>query len=139
LQAVLFRLYANKDTSYTIRFENGREHGEAISYYLGAKIKDKRFFINGWKQGQHKGWYENGKLAYVYEFKDDEFNGIVKEWSALGILFREMNYVYGHEEGMQTIRYANGKIKSNYFIKNGTRYGLLGTKNCINVSDSIFN
>ena len=28
--------------------------------------------------------------------------------------------------------------KSNYFIKNDRRYGLLGTKNCENVSDSIF-
>jgi hypothetical protein len=40
---------------------------------------------------------------------------------------------------MQTWWYDNGKVKSNYRIIEGRRFGLLGTKNCINVSDSIFN
>jgi antitoxin component YwqK of YwqJK toxin-antitoxin module len=49
-----------------------------------------------------------------------------------------LNYQKGHEEGEQKWWYDNGKIKANYIIKDGRRYGLLGTKNCINVSDSIF-
>ena len=35
--------------------------------------------------------------------------------------------------------YNNGKVRSNYLVINGKRYGLLGTKNCVNVKDSIFN
>jgi antitoxin component YwqK of YwqJK toxin-antitoxin module len=49
-----------------------------------------------------------------------------------------MNYKKGHEDGQQQWWYDNGKIKANYIIKNGRRYGLRGTKKCINVSDSIF-
>ena len=38
---------------------------------------------------------------------------------------------------MQQFWYNDGEIKSNYIIKNKRRYGLLGTKNCVNVSNSI--
>jgi antitoxin component YwqK of YwqJK toxin-antitoxin module len=44
----------------------------------------------------------------------------------------------GQEEGSQKLWYDNGKIRANYVIIKGKRYGLLGTKNCKNVSDSIF-
>jgi hypothetical protein len=138
LNAIIFSLYKNGDTSFKVPFEKGREHGEAINYYENGQIKDKRFYINGWKQGIHKGWYGNGMLAYEYHFTNDEFDGVVKEWSPTGVLFRDMHYLKGYEDGSQVIRYANGKIKSNYVIKQGVRYGLLGTKNCMNVSDSIF-
>jgi antitoxin component YwqK of YwqJK toxin-antitoxin module len=49
-----------------------------------------------------------------------------------------MHYKKGYEEGLQQFYYDNGKVKANYFMKAGRRYGLLGTKNCVNVSDSIF-
>jgi antitoxin component YwqK of YwqJK toxin-antitoxin module len=55
-----------------------------------------------------------------------------------GKLIHLANYKNGQEEGTQKLWYDNGKIRANYVIKNGKRYGLLGTKNCINVSDSIF-
>jgi len=55
-----------------------------------------------------------------------------------GKLISYHNFKNGYEEGSQKVWYDNGKIKSNYTIKNGRRYGLLGTKNCINVKDSVF-
>lgn len=51
---------------------------------------------------------------------------------------KEMNYKKGFEEGSQKMFYDNGKVKVNYIMINGRRYGLLGTKNCVNVSDSVF-
>ena len=47
-------------------------------------------------------------------------------------------YENGYEKGVQKIWWPDGRIKSNYIIKNNRRYGLLGVKNCVNVSDSIF-
>ena len=47
-----------------------------------------------------------------------------------------MNYYNGKEQGSQKVWYNNGKIKSNYVVKDGRRYGLLGTKNCTNVKDT---
>ena len=55
-----------------------------------------------------------------------------------GKLIEELNYLYGYENGSQKVWYLNGKIKSNYVIKNSRRFGLLGTKNCVNTSEEVF-
>ena len=82
--------------------------------------------------------HESEPCLEVYVFVNDEYEGTCREWSSDGLLVKEMNYLKGHEEGSQRWWYDNGKIKANYIIKQGRRYGLLGTKNCMNVSDSIF-
>lgn len=69
---------------------------------------------------------------------NDEYTGDFKEWIASGLLIKHFHYKNGQEDGSQQLFYENGKIKANYVIINGKRYGLLGTKNCKNVSDSIF-
>ena len=51
-------------------------------------------------------------------------------------IIKSFNYVNGYENGSQKLWFNNGEVKSNYVIKNNRRYGLLGTKNCVNVSDS---
>jgi antitoxin component YwqK of YwqJK toxin-antitoxin module len=49
-----------------------------------------------------------------------------------------MTYRKGYEDGLQQQFYESGKVKANYMMLDGRRYGMLGTKNCVNVSDSIF-
>jgi antitoxin component YwqK of YwqJK toxin-antitoxin module len=135
----LFTLYPKtKDTAAIENYLNGKEHGEWRKFYSSTKIKEKRFFTNGKKTGEYIAWWENGSKQLHYHFDADEYEGTCKEWSENGFLNRVMNYKKGHEDGHQLWWYDNGKIKANYIIKDGRRYGLLGTKNCINVSDSIF-
>ena len=73
-----------------------------------------------------------------YLFSNDEYEGTCREWNEAGRLVKEMNYKAGYEAGSQRSWYDNGRIRANYVIEDGRRYGLLGTKNCVNVSDSIF-
>jgi antitoxin component YwqK of YwqJK toxin-antitoxin module len=135
----LFTLFPNsKDTAAIENYLSGREHGEWRKYYASKKIKERRFFTNGQKTGDYIAWWENGNKQLHYLFAADEYEGICKEWSETGFLNKMLHYKKGHEEGQQQWWYDNGKIKANYIIKEGRRYGLLGTKNCINVSDSIF-
>lgn len=135
----VFTLYPeSKDTTSIAGYLNGKEHGVWKFYYKKALLKEKRIFINGKKAGEYTTWWENGNKQQQFIFKDDEYEGPCSEWNSNGILIRAMNYKKGHEEGQQQLFYDNGKIRSNYFIINGRRYGLLGTKNCVNVSDSIF-
>lgn len=129
----------SNDTAFITRYLNGKEHGDWIKFYSKGILKEKRHFENGTKAGEYNTWWENGKMQQQYFFKNDEYEGICKEWNGNGILIRSMQYRRGHEEGQQQQFYDNGKIRSNYFIINGRRYGLLGTKNCVNVSDSTFN
>ena len=83
------------------------------------------------------GAYKNGSLNFIYQFENGEYNGTNRFWTKNGFLFEERNYKAGYEFGSQKVWYLNGKVRSNYVIKNNRRYGLLGTKNCINVSDEL--
>jgi antitoxin component YwqK of YwqJK toxin-antitoxin module len=135
----VFTLFpGTKDTAELTRFLDGKENGEWIKFYPSKKIKEKRYFENGQKTGAYIGWWENGNRQLDYFFIADEYDGACREWNEAGMLTKVMNYKKGHEDGHQQWWYDSGKIRANYIIKDGRRYGLLGTKNCINVSDSIF-
>jgi antitoxin component YwqK of YwqJK toxin-antitoxin module len=135
----LFSLYPDlKDTLEFSSFVNGREHGICRQFYPNGVLKEVRYFKNGKKQGEYKGWWEDRSKKFVFQFADDEYNGTCYEWADNGQLIHEANYIAGHEAGEQRAWYTNGKVRSNYTIINGRRYGLLGTKNCKNVSDSVF-
>lgn len=128
-----------KDTAEIAGYKDGKENGEWKKYYASGKIREKRYFINGQKTGEYLAWWENGNLQIRYFFTADEYDGTCSEWNTEGRLIKKMNYKAGHEDGRQQSWYDNGKVKANYIIKEGRRFGLLGTKNCINVTDSIFN
>lgn len=135
----LYTLYpGTTDTAELVSYLNGKENGEWKKFYPSKKIKERRYFSNGQKTGEYIAWWENGNKQLQYFFEADEYEGTCKEWSETGFLNKVMNYRKGHEEGHQQWWYDNGKIRANYIIKDGCRFGLLGTKNCINVSDSIF-
>ncbi len=137
---MIYYLYPNsRDTLKIENYSNGKENGYWFQYYPNQILKEKRFFDKGKKEGEHIGFYENGEKKFLYHLKNDVYEGNSKEWTIDGNLVKDMNYHLGQEQGSQKIWYDNGKIKANYVIKDGRRYGLLGTKNCQNVSDSVFN
>lgn len=135
----VFQLLENgKDTLSVQEYKNGKEDGTWKQFYSTNKIKELRYFKAGLKEGKYTSWWENGKLKAIYLFKNGEYEGPFKEWLPNGKLYKEMHYHKGYEEGSQKVWYDSGKIKSNYQMVNGRRFGLLGTKNCVNVSDSLF-
>ncbi len=127
-----------RDTARIVRYLVGKEHGIWKQFYPSGTLLDEREFNRGQKVGELVAWYENGKKKLHYRFENDEYEGTCREWNEEGTLVQEMNYHQGHEEGPQKMYYDNGKVRSNYTVINGRRYGLLGTKNCVNVSDSVF-
>jgi MORN repeat variant len=136
---VLYTLYAaTKDTVAKTSYLKGKEHGEWLKFYPDGKLQEQRFFDNGKKTGLFITWWPSGNKQTHCTLLNDEYEGTSREWTDKGVLVKEMNYHNGHEEGWQRWWHDNGKVRSNYIIKEGRRYGLLGTKHCINVSDSIF-
>jgi antitoxin component YwqK of YwqJK toxin-antitoxin module len=143
---ILYTLYDDKkhDTMLITQYWEGKPHGFWKSFYeksyenlKNQKIKEIRQFDKGKKVGKLESYWENGQKKLTYFFENDEYQGTCKTWSKSGILISEMNYQKGHEEGSQKTWYDNGKIRANYIIKKGRRFGLLGTKNCKNVSDKL--
>jgi antitoxin component YwqK of YwqJK toxin-antitoxin module len=134
----LIETSAKGDTLVVENFVEGRENGEWKKFYSRGVRKEVRHYRRGKKNADYLAWWENGQPQLLYHFKDGEYEGILKEWDENGQLVKESTYVAGYEEGPQKAWYPNGKVRSNYVVLNGRRYGLLGTKNCINVSDSVF-
>lgn len=136
---IVYSFYPNtKDTAEVFGFNKGKEHGEWKQFFPNRKLHQQRFFDNGAKVKTLKEWWENGKMKISGSFLKGENDGEYKEWNREGRLVKEIHYKLGYEEGSQKQFYDNGKIRSNYIVKDGKRYGLLGTKNCVNVTDSIF-
>ena len=106
--------------------------------YPNGQLMEYREFRNNMKNGKQIAYWDNGNKRFEYIAKNDVSEGELKEWDFNGKLFHLAHYKNGQEEGVQKLWYENGKIRANYIILQGRRYGLLGTKNCKNVSDSIF-
>ena len=125
------------DTLSVQLYLDGKEHGRWVKYHPDGSLMEERFFDHGKKTGIMKGWWANGQLQSLYHFYNDEYEGECSDWNDKGVLIRRMHYIKGHEDGLQQQWYDDGSVRSNYVIVKGRRYGLLGTKNCVNVSDSL--
>ena len=133
----LFELYPNRDTISSEGFINGQLSGICRKWYPNKQLKESRFYTNGKKNGTQIAYWENGNKRFEFIAENDAYEGELSEWTFDGKLTHLAHYKEGQEEGSQKLFYDNGKIRANYVIIKGKRYGLLGTKNCKNVSDSI--
>ncbi len=129
------------ETSDTLLVEgylNGLKEGVSKKWYSENQLMEVRHYSSGQKNGKQVTFWENGNKRFEFTAKNDAYEGELKEWNVDGLLLHEANYKNGQEEGSQKLWYDNGTIRANYVIKDGRRFGLLGTKNCVNVSDSLF-
>ncbi len=135
----LFRIFPNSnDTASIEHYDKGLEDGIWRKYYPSGHLFEIRTYDQGKKTGTYEAWWDNGRRMRVFEFENDEYQGLCQEWNQGGQLIKEMHYEKGHEQGAQKMFYDNGKIRSNYLVLEGRRYGLLGTKNCRNISEKVF-
>lgn len=127
--------YNNGNLKSDIEYVNGRKHGIEKQWFLNSKLAIERHYTKGIKTGIHKGWWENGTQKFEYYFNTKGmYNGIHKEWYTSGQIYRDFNYINGQEVGKQRLYKNNGKIKANYEVVNGERFGLIGLKKCKTVT-----
>ena len=135
----VYQLFPNqKDTLSVEGYLDGVLNGVAKKYYANKQLMESRSYKKGKKHGEQIAFWKNGKKRFEFTAVYDVYEGELKEYSEDSHLFHLATYKNGQEEGTQKMWYDNGKIKANYVIRNGKRFGLLGTKNCKNVSDSVF-
>jgi antitoxin component YwqK of YwqJK toxin-antitoxin module len=135
----IYDLASNKkDTTLLEGYINGKLNGVCKKWFPNRQLMEVRLYDNGKKHGKQVAYWANGNKRFEFIAKNDAYEGEMREWTFDGKLFHLANFVNGQEEGTQKMWYDNGKIRANYVIRQGKRYGLLGTKNCKNVSDSIF-
>lgn len=133
----VYQLHGPKDTAFLFSYLDGLQEGLQKKWYENKTLMEVREYQQGRKNGRQTTYWDNGKPKFTFVAFDDANEGEMKEWDYEGKLSHLGHYKNGQEEGEQKMWYNNGKIRSNYIIRNGRRYGLLGTKNCINVTDSL--
>ncbi len=127
---------ASNDTLLLAGYINGKKQGRCYTRYPGQHYQSVENFNNGKAEGWQRRWWENGTLKYEAHFKDDIFDGRLREWNPKGVLMRDNHYLNGQEEGKQRMWYDNGKLRANYIVRNGRTYGLTGTMNCYNAVEN---
>jgi hypothetical protein len=134
----LFQLFPSADTAFVISFLNGLQEGTTRKWYLNQQIAEERIYVSGKKEGTHKAWWEDGKPKFIFEVIDDAYSGELQEWYSSGQLAKLFHYKNGQEEGPQKMWWADGRLRANYVVRNGKKYGTIGVKLCLNPNDSIF-
>lgn len=136
----LYQYHSKTIDTFSIQgYYKGLKEGVSKKWYRNHKLMELRYFSEGKKNGLQVAYWNNGNKRFEYVAKNDAYKDEMKEWDEKGMLIHLAHYnKNGQEEGVQKLWYSNGKIRANYVIIDGKRFGLLGTKNCVNVSDSIF-
>ena len=101
-----------------------------VERYEDGRVRRDAEMRNGQLDGTVRGWYENGRLAFEYSYRRGLSEGVQQQWLPSGVLLSRFNHVAGHEVGQQQMWNADGTIRSNYVIRDGKRYGLIGAMGC---------
>ena len=112
-------------------YRDGLRHGQARAWYASGALRYRRSYRGGREEGVHVGWWEDGSLHFIYAFEDGVHEGNAREWYPDGTPYRDFNYVEGKESGPQRMWHTDGSLRANYVVKDGRRYGLIGSKGCV--------
>ena len=115
----------NAQTSYY----NGRQEGWSYTYFENGAMSEKRYYHLGEKDSVHKGWWQNGKPRFAYQFKAGKYDGYFREWYASSPKYKEVHYTNGKEDWAKGWR-ENGKVYMNFVVKDGRRYGIENSNLC---------
>jgi antitoxin component YwqK of YwqJK toxin-antitoxin module len=87
--------------------------------------------VSGRERGEHREWYSDGQIKSEQSFRDGLLEGVARKWFPGGRLYREATYEAGVEEGSQRMWYTDGSLRANYVVRDGRRFGLIGSKACV--------
>ena len=130
-QGYLISRYDSDSLKSKVFYAQGRKQGIEQFWFENGSLATERKYSKGIKIGIHKAWWENGNPKFEYHFDPNgAYHGSVLEWYENGNQYRKFNYSHGKEAGRQTMLDIDGKIKANYDVANGERFGLVGLKKC---------
>ena len=114
-------------------YQRGKRHGNASAWYPDGRLAYEKWFRNGNREGLHKGYWPSGQLQFEYRYKNDLFEGEQVGYYKNGQRSELRHYHLGYEEGAQSAWDGEGRLTSNYTVREGKRYGIVGRFDCITV------
>jgi hypothetical protein len=120
----------NTGARSSTEYRDGVRDGWARAWYGNGQLSYERLYLRGKEDGEHRGWWPDGRVRFLYHYRDGLIEGTAREWFANGVRYREFHYTAGQEEGSEQMWFADGQLRANYVVRNGRRFGLPGTKGC---------
>lgn len=122
--------YDNGRIKREVQYRNGKLDGVMRGWYENGAIEFERQYRDGEENGEHRGWYADGARRFVYHYAHGLSEGEQRQWFDNGLPLTWFNHVRGHEVGLQRMWNADGTIRSSYAVRDGKRYGLVGSMGC---------
>lgn len=111
----------------------GRKEKWSYTWFRNGIKNTARHYVNGQKVNVHKGWWPNGSIRFIFQYKNGVNEGEQLHCFSNGVLAQRQHYVNGREAGRQSMWNESGKIIANYVVKNNKRYGIVGRSDCVSV------
>lgn len=109
----------------------GLVEGTTRSRYADGRPHTEGAFSKGQPHGLHLAWWPNGRAQSEQNFADGMPHGRSRTWYASGKPYEEHHHARGQEAGPQRIWFEDGRLRANYEVKNGRRYGTIGAMGCV--------
>ena len=106
------------------------EHRVVVDRWPNGTVRRETTYIGDVLDGPSRGWYENGAPQFDYAYRDGVSEGEQRQWYPSGQTYTLFHHRAGHEVGQQQMWNPDGTIRSNYVIKGGKRFGLIGALGC---------
>ena len=105
--------------------------GVSRSSYADGQLRSEGAYVKGQPHGLHRAWWPNGGAQSTQNFADGMPHGRSRTWYASGKPYEEHHHARGQEAGPQRIWFEDGRLRANYEVKNGRRYGSIGSMGCV--------
>jgi antitoxin component YwqK of YwqJK toxin-antitoxin module len=108
-------------------------HGAVRTFHPDGGLASERFYDHGVKIGRHRAFWPDGRLRLEATFVDGAYHGEVRSFHEDGRPHEVRRYVGGEEDGLQQIFEPDGSLRANYEVREGRRYGVIGSRPCATV------
>ena len=92
-------------------------NGIAIDFYKNGNLSYEREYINGYREGQQKGFHSDGSVETIYTRKWSRYHGAKTDWYPNGKIKSETLWELGHKISEKEWD-ENGNVISEYSITN---------------------
>lgn len=112
-------------------YKDGLRHGIHSSYFETGVLKEMCEYYRGVKHGSYSHYYPFAvqKTSVIANYQDGKRHGLYQEIYHNGKVQIERYYDNGTEISNRSFSYQ-GKVVSNYVVKEGRKYGLIHSSFC---------
>lgn len=101
--------------------------GKAKDFHKNKNVKSEINFVNGYKEGVYKTWFESGNKEGIKYYKNNKLEGAVITWYDGGGYERKVEFSMDKKHGKFESYFKNGQLKEqgDYILgkKSGTHRG----------------